>query len=157
MRMRVCHPRLTPLVGPRPSPGGRRPVPRALLVFGAQAHCENASIPVPKTIPSCKKGPDHEMDSGITMLSTSASTPAGPWVAHGRALNGSNGMVWDTHTTNPAPYALPNGSVYLAYRGCESGCKGQEMIGVAAADAWGGPYAITKKSGNNHVPGGYFA
>ena len=36
-------------------------------------------------------GPDHDMDSGITMLS-SATGPTGPWVNHGRVLNGSSGM-----------------------------------------------------------------
>ena len=104
--------------------------------------CRNASSFVPpKRLPTC--APHKHMENGISLFSSPALT--GPWTPHGLILNGSSrvpnaSVPWDYDTTNPAPYVLANGSVLLVYRGCEDGCKGKEMIGVAMAMDWRGPY-----------------
>lgn len=71
---------------------------------------------------------------------SSAPTPNGPWTPLGRpAVRGSNRTDrWDTLVTNPAPWALPNGSVLLGLSG-DNGSAGK-CIGMARAPAWNGSY-----------------
>lgn len=70
-----------------------------------------------------------------------APAPAGPWTPLGSViLNGSTAHgAWDAVVSNVAPFMLPNGSVLLAFRG--KSAAGAELLGVAAAPHWRGPYA----------------
>jgi hypothetical protein len=70
-----------------------------------------------------------------------ADSPGGPWTPLGHVLlNGSTAPgAWDTSVSNVAPHILPNGTVLLAYRG--KSAKNGELLGVAAAPHWRGPYA----------------
>ena len=100
--------------------------------------CRNASQP-PGRHKTCRGHTD--MQSDISLFS--APGPLGPWSAHGRVLNGSsNHSAWDNIRTNPAPLVKADGSALLVYRGCTNGCKGykDEVMGVATAAHWAGPY-----------------
>lgn len=67
-----------------------------------------------------------------------APSVTGPWQQLGPLLVGTPG-AWDATITNASPWILPNGSVLLAFRG--SSPNHTELLGVAAAPSWRGPYA----------------
>lgn len=69
-----------------------------------------------------------------------ADAPSGPWTPLGYVLlNGSSAPgAWDQSVSNVAPHILPNGTVLLAYRGKDANKR--ELLGVASAPHWRGPY-----------------
>lgn len=91
--------------------------------------------------PWCAPYPFGALGEGYVSYS-SAPTPYGPWTPLGvPAFAGSNDTSrWDRFVTNPAPWALPNGSVVLALSG-DGGVSGK-CLGVATAPSWQGPYTV---------------
>lgn len=70
-----------------------------------------------------------------------APTPSGPWTpldGGASILNGTAG-AWDESVTNVSPWFMPNGTVLLAFRGKDA--AKHELLGVASAPSWKGPYA----------------
>jgi hypothetical protein len=61
----------------------------------------------------------------------------GPWTELGPVLS-PDSSGWDTLVTNPGAWPQPDGSVLLAYRGKNS--AGVELLGMASAPHWAGPY-----------------
>eukprot|EP01046_Picozoa_sp_COSAG06_P023389 COSAG06_NODE_1854_length_8211_cov_50.893738_4_plen_196_part_00 len=72
-----------------------------------------------------------------------ASSPLGPWSQLGRSLAPGEFGAWDEFRSNPAPTALPNGSLLMAYTGSRNdGLSGRhdnqnghcKYVGLAIAD-----------------------
>jgi hypothetical protein len=71
---------------------------------------------------------------------------------HGQVFPGLKDDSWDADTTNPSPHPLSNGfhtgyhgvsnssSILLAYRGCPYNCNGTELLSLAYATHFQGPY-----------------
>ena len=79
----------------------------------------------------------------------SAAHPAGPWLPLGRAAFAGRGSGWLGWVSNPSVHFFPNGSALLAFRskvmpGGAGGAPpvGTEVIGLARAPHWSGPYAL---------------
>lgn len=88
---------------------------------------------------------------------SSAPHPAGPWTPLGSAAFSGTGAGWLGWVSNPSIHFFANGSALLAFRakvmpgggGVESGNGvsqnlpvGQEVIGLATAPHWRGPYEL---------------
>ena len=80
---------------------------------------------------------------------SSAPHPAGPWTPRGSAAFTGRGEGWLGWVSNPSPHFFANGSVLLAFRakvmpGGNNASQpvGEEVIGLASAPAWGGPYTL---------------
>ncbi len=79
----------------------------------------------------------------------SAPHPAGPWTPRGSAAFTGVGAGWLGWVSNPSVHFFANGSALLAFRakvlpGGDNASQrvGEEVIGLAAAPHWGGPYAL---------------
>ena len=90
-----------------------------------------------ETLASSLCAHDRSLPWGAPML-LYAPNVTGPWKQIGPLLEGTPG-AWDSVITNASPWVLPNGSVLLAFRG--SSPNHTELLGVAAAPTWRGPYA----------------
>ena len=69
----------------------------------------------------------NDMQSGVSLFASSRGAH-GPWVPHGRVLNGTgseNGGMFNNSRTNPAPLAEKDGSVKLVFRGGSKGYKAE--------------------------------
>ena len=83
----------------------------------------------------------------VTYLS--APHPAGPWTPRGSAAFLGAGAGWLGWVSNPSVHFFANGSALLAFRakvmpGGNNASQhvGEEVIGLATAPHWGGPYAL---------------
>jgi hypothetical protein len=79
----------------------------------------------------------------------SAEHPAGPWQPLGAAAFAGTGSGWLGWVSNPSVHFFANGSALLAFRskvmagGDSHGVPvGTEVIGLASAPHWRGPYAL---------------
>jgi hypothetical protein len=117
---------------------------------------------------NCSAGGAHEeghetaeascVGGGLAPRVLSAPAPGGPWTP----LNGGDPILngtanaWDNSITNVAPWIEPDGSVLLAFRGKDT--ARHELLGVAQAPSWRGPYEktlpgpIISASGEDPVP-----
>ena len=86
---------------------------------------------------SCDGGNAENGESGVTLWS---SADLLHWAPHGMVFRANANKTWDQDTTNPSPFPLPTGEVVLAYRGCPYNCGGPELINVAVARNYSGPY-----------------
>lgn len=94
--------------------------------------CEDPSL-------TCDDGNYLNGESGISVKSAKSLTDA-QWVDHGIVFGANKNGTWDTDTTNPSPFALDDGTIVLAYRGCPFNCGGDELINLAFASNFSGPY-----------------
>jgi hypothetical protein len=87
----------------------------------------------------------HHLEGYISMAW--ADSLLGPWTEGKHALlpDGAEDG-WDTMVTNPAPLFMPDGTVYLYFRGTQWPVSGYERIGVAKAASWRGPYGRTSRT-----------
>ena len=83
----------------------------------------------------------------VTYLS--APHPAGPWTPRGSAAFTGTGTGWMGWISNPSVHFFPNGSALLAFRskvmpGGDNASQrvGSEVIGLATAPHWSGPYTL---------------
>lgn len=79
----------------------------------------------------------------------SAPHPAGPWTPRGSAAFTGRGEGWLGWVSNPAVHMYVNGTTLLAFRskvmpGDDSASQrvGKEVIGLASAPHWSGPYSL---------------
>ena len=93
---------------------------------------------------SCDSGNNINGESSISMLS---SPDLITWTPLGVALGPNpNHDAWDTDTTNPSAFPMASTSdpsapgILLAYRGCPYNCGGAELIALASAPSYRGPY-----------------
>lgn len=104
--------------------------------FSAPAVCTGPSF-------TCGPGNDLNAESGISVQS---SPDLKTWTPHGQIFSGQNNNVsWDADVTNPSPFPLyspshPTAEILLAYRGCPYNCNGAELINLAKARSFIGPY-----------------
>jgi len=91
---------------------------------------------------TCGPGNTLNAESGISVQS---SPDLLNWTFEGQVLSGDTNGTWDADTTNPSPFALyspsdPTPAILLAYRGCPYNCPGSELMNVAVAEHFAGPY-----------------
>lgn len=91
---------------------------------------------------TCGPGNDINAESGISVWS---SPDLYQWTSHGQVFPGDTNGTWDADTTNPSPFPLYSKSnqtdaILLAYRGCPYNCDGPELLNVASAPHFTGPY-----------------
>jgi len=74
-----------------------------------------------------------------------APSPDGPWARVADALAGAfAGPAGNfTDIQNVSPSVLPNGTVLIAFRGSHPAVPGAEVLGVASAPSWRGPFALS--------------
>ena len=81
----------------------------------------------------------------------SAPHPAGPWTPRGSAAFSGAGRGWLGWVSNPSVHFFSNGSALLAFRakvmpgGAQRSASlpvGEEVIGLATAPHWSGPYTL---------------
>ena len=79
----------------------------------------------------------------------SSPHPAGPWTPRGSAAFTGIGSGWLGWVSNPSVHFFPNGSALLAFRskvmpGGNNASQrvGEEVIGLATAPHWSGPYTL---------------
>jgi hypothetical protein len=79
----------------------------------------------------------------------SAPHPTGPWTPRGSAAFSGVGEGWLGWVSNPSVHFFDNGSALLAFRakvmpGGDNASQrvGEEVIGLAAAPHWSGPYTL---------------
>ena len=79
----------------------------------------------------------------------SAPHPAGPWTPRGSAAFTGTGSGWLGWVSNPSVHFFSNGSALLAFRskvmaggGSASLPVNEEVIGLATAPHWSGPYTL---------------
>ena len=80
---------------------------------------------------------------------SSAQHPAGPWTARGSAAFTGLGRGWLGWVSNPSVHFFANGSALLSFRskvmpGGDNASQpvGEEVIGLATAPHWSGPYTL---------------
>jgi len=87
---------------------------------------------------TCDWGNNQNGESGISLW---VSKTLLDWNKVGMILKSNTNGTWDCDTTNPSPLIFPNSTkVLLAYRGCPYNCDGAELINMAIADSYQGPY-----------------
>jgi hypothetical protein len=72
---------------------------------------------------------------------SSAQHPAGPWTPLGSAAFTGVGSGWLGWVSNPSVHFFANGSALLAFRS-KVMPGGEEVIGLATAPHWNGPYTL---------------
>lgn len=91
--------------------------------------CENKEF-------SCGPGNDHNGESGISAM---ISKDLIHWTHYGEVMRGvdeRSRQLWDADITNPGPFAMPNGELAMAYRGCPFNCDVEkEWIGLAIGNS----------------------
>lgn len=69
-----------------------------------------------------------------------AKSPTGPWMAHNTTISGFQ-PTWNMHNWNPAPVAMPDGSVRMMVHTDPKPWAGETVV---EASTWRGPYkAVT--------------
>ncbi|PVH76871.1 hypothetical protein DL98DRAFT_561805 [Cadophora sp. DSE1049] len=111
-------------------------------------------IGCPQTVPETCTSPNFTCGPGNTIngesgISVSSSPDLKTWTSHGQMLVGTDNGAWDADITNPSPFPLyspdhPTGEIALAYRGCPYNCSGSELINLATAASFLGPYHKTQ-------------
>lgn len=96
---------------------------------------------------SCDPGNNNNGESGITLRT---SPDLRTWTSHGIVLGVNGSAAWDVDTTNPSAAVMEGGSVLLAYRGCALNCASDELLSLAAAQSYAGPY--TRLTGAPVIP-----
>ena len=96
---------------------------------------------------SCDPGNNNNGESGITLRT---SPDLRNWTSRGIVLGATGSSAWDVDTTNPSAVVMEDGSVLLAYRGCAFNCLSDELLSLAAAQSWRGPY--TRLTGAPIIP-----
>ena len=152
-----------------PSPAG--PFTDAAVVFGVFCHNPtirrapdgtyvlfHIGKDDPSRAPSCSSAeqtcpsnhPPLLPDDGREMITyASALHPAGPWTPRGSAALVGRGVGWMGWVSNPSVHFFANGSALLAFRskvmpGGDNASQpvGTEVIGLASARHWAGPYSL---------------
>lgn len=106
------------------------------------------SIGCQQTVPSVCQGLNFTCGPGNTLngesgVRLSISSDLRNWSTYGQVLSGTDGNQWDADITNPGPIHVPPGKKagsVLTYRGCPYNCSGEEVIGIATASQYRGPY-----------------
>ncbi|KAG0647832.1 hypothetical protein D0Z07_5974 [Hyphodiscus hymeniophilus] len=106
------------------------------------------SPPETCTDPSFTCGPGNFIN-GESGISLQSSTDLKTWKFVGQIFQGANDDAWDADVTNPSPFPLWSHSdqtseILLAYRGCPVNCSGNELLNLATARSFGGPYTKTQ-------------
>ena len=101
-------------------------------------------VPETCTSPNFTCGPGNTIN-GESGISVSSSPDLKTWTSHGQVLLGTDDGAWDADITNPSPLPLytpenPTGEIALAYRGCPYNCYAAELINLATASTFLGPY-----------------
>jgi hypothetical protein len=112
----------------------------------------------PGRVPACgsasytcasNQPPPLPTDGRAFLTYMSAPHPAGPWTPLGRAAFTGNGSGWLGWVSNPSVHFFANGTALLAFRakvmpggGGGSTPVGTEVIGLASAPSWRGPYRL---------------
>lgn len=96
---------------------------------------------------TCGPGNSLNGESGISVWS---SPDLRDWGFQGQVLSGDNESAWDADVTNPSPFPLFSAddaipSMLLAYRGCTVNCSGTELLSLASAPDYTGPYTLAHK------------
>jgi len=97
---------------------------------------------------TCGDGNNVNGESGVSVW---VSPDLRSWTFFGQVFKGSNDQsLWDADSTNPTPLPLYSSSnntaaVLLVYRGCPYNCAGNELINVATAPTFKGPYTRLHK------------
>lgn len=96
------------------------------------------------TSPSFTCGPGNFIN-GESGVSIQSSPDLKTWAFEGQILKGADDDTWDADVTNPSPFPLYSHSdqtaeVLLAYRGCPYNCSGSELLNLATARHYTGPY-----------------
>lgn len=89
---------------------------------------------------TCGPGNRLNGESGISVWS---SEDLRQWSGQGQAFPGLNSRAWDADTTNPGPLHVRSGPLeetILSFRGCPYNCNGTELISIATAEEYSGPY-----------------
>ncbi|KAJ6013961.1 hypothetical protein N7540_008552 [Penicillium herquei] len=91
---------------------------------------------------TCGPGNDENGESGINVLS---STDLINWSKHGQVFSGMDNAAWDADVTNPGPLHVHSSShtfseTILSYRACPYNGNGTELITIASAADYPGPY-----------------
>ena len=91
---------------------------------------------------TCGPGNFNNGESGISIQS---SSDLRTWKFEGQVFKGADNNAWDADITNPSPWPLESRghdtpAMLLVYRGCPAGCKENELINVATAPTFHGPY-----------------
>ncbi|KAJ5692583.1 hypothetical protein N7462_002006 [Penicillium macrosclerotiorum] len=90
---------------------------------------------------TCGPGNTLNGESGISVWS---SSNLHDWTSHGQVFRGTDDSAWDADVTNPGPLNLRSSektpSTILSYRGCGFNCSGTELISIATAPDFAGPY-----------------
>jgi hypothetical protein len=128
---------------------------------GRALNCSSANETCPSNWP-----PAVPSDGRQFLTYASASHPAGPWTPLGRAAFAGAGHGWLGWVSNPSVHFFANGTALLAFRskvmpdadnapganGSSAACVspsstcglpvGEEVIGLASAPHWSGPYSL---------------
>jgi len=152
-----------------PSPAG--PFTDAAVVLGVFCHNPtlrrapdgtyvlfHIGMPDPARAPNCSSAqqqcasnvpPPLPADGRQFLTYASAPHPAGPWTPRGSAALTGRGEGWFGWVSNPSVHFFANGSALLAFRskvmpGGNNASQpvGSEVIGLASAPRWDGPYAL---------------
>ncbi|KAH7322001.1 hypothetical protein BKA65DRAFT_408073 [Rhexocercosporidium sp. MPI-PUGE-AT-0058] len=107
------------------------------------------TVPETCTSPNFTCGPGNT-NNGESGISVSSSSDLKTWTSHGQILLGTDDDAWDADVTNPSPFPLyspqyPTGEIALAYRGCPYNCSGAELVNLAVAGNFLGPYRKVQK------------
>ena len=102
------------------------------------------SPPETCTSPSFSCGPGNFLN-GESGISLQSSPDLKAWTFEGQILKGADDNTWDADITNPSPFPLytpsnPTSEILLAYRGCPYNCSGSELLNLAIAPSYSGPY-----------------
>lgn len=115
----------------------------ALYIIGGNPSqpkdCTNVSSPTLRAGSATPAPTPGLMSGGIHVLY--GETVRGPWTLHPvEFANASTNPWFDSHFTNPAPHVEKDGTVTLAFQGGPK--SGGELVGVARAASWRGPYTV---------------
>ena len=102
------------------------------------------SLPETCTRPSFSCGPGNFIN-GESGVSLQSSTDLKTWRFEGQILKGADDDTWDADVTNPSPFPLyphhdKTSEILLAYRGCPYNCPDSELLNLATAPSYSGPY-----------------
>ena len=103
------------------------------------------SPPSTCTSPSFTCGPGNFIN-GESGISVQSSPDLKTWTFEGQILKGADDDTWDADVTNPSPLPLythndQTAEILLAYRGCPYNCSGSELLNLATAPHYTGPYS----------------
>ena len=118
--------------------GGSPSVPKHCNTTGAGLDGETAA----RTQHTSAMRQSGIVTTGIFMATS--DTLWGPWVVHRVNFTASSLNSWLARSfTNPSPHILPNGTIYLAFQAHPRNTShAWELVGVARAPSWKGPYTI---------------